>query len=228
MSIHVDKDWWKHLFDDLYLQTDARSVGNAQLTDREVDYLERVLCADKTAPILDLCGGQGRHALELSRRGFTRVIVLDYSLFLVEFGCKSAGKETLSTAFMRGDGRWAGLRTGVIAAVILMGNSFGYCVEDTENGKILAEAFRLLKPGGTLLLDIPDRDFVLGAFKPSVSHKVKEDIIVARTRELRGDLLCSRERIISGAKGCLREKTYCIHLYSREEISRLPLLYYCG
>ena len=59
MTIHVDKDWWKHLFDDIYLQTDARSVCNEQLTEWEVDFLEQVLDAEKKAPILDLCGGAG-------------------------------------------------------------------------------------------------------------------------------------------------------------------------
>jgi len=221
VTIHVDKDWWKHLFDDIYLQTDARSVCNEQLTDGEVDFLEQVLYADKSAPILDLCGGQGRHSLELTRRGFTKVIVLDYSLFLVDLGRKSAREETLPTAFMRGDGRSPGLRTGGIAAVILMGNSFGYFIDDTENSKILDEAFRLLKPRGKLFLDLPDRDFVLSTFKPSVCHKVKEDITVTRTRELSGDLMCSRETITSTAKGCIRDSTYCMHLYRREDISRL-------
>jgi D-alanine-D-alanine ligase len=221
VSIHVDKDWWKHLFDDVYLETDARSVCNEQLTEREVDFLEQVLHAGRGAPILDLCGGQGRHAIELARRGFTKIIVLDYSPFLVALGRKSAKEESLSTAFMQGDGRYAGLRTGSMAAVIVMGNSFGYCVDNTENSKILGEAFRLLKPKGRLLLDLPDRDFVLSTFKPSASHKVSEDIAVTRTRELRGNLMCSRETIASAAKGCIRESTYCMHLYSRDDISRL-------
>jgi D-alanine-D-alanine ligase len=221
VTIHVDKDWWKHLFDEIYLQTDARSVCNEQLTEWEVDFLEQVLHADKTAPILDLCGGQGRHALELTRRGFTQIIVLDYSLFLVDLGRKTAGEETLPAAFIRGDGRYAGLRTGGTAAVVLMGNSFGYFVDDTENSRILDEAFRKLNPRGKLLLDLPDRDFVVRTLKPSASHTMSEGITVTRTRELRGNLVYSRETIASTAEGCRRDRTYCMHLYSREDISRL-------
>ena len=221
MTIHVDKDWWKHLFDDIYLQTDARSVCNEQLTDGEVDFLEQVLYADKSAPILDLCGGQGRHSLELTRRGFTKVIVLDYSLFLVDLGRKSAREETLPTAFMRGDGRSPGLRTGGIAAVILMGNSFGYFMDEGENKKIIEEVFRLLTPGGTLLLDLPDRDHVLQNFKPFSCHEVNEDITVNRERELGEDIIYSRERVTSRKGGCLRDRTYCTHLYHPEKISGL-------
>ena len=77
MRNRIDSDWWKELFDDIYLLTDARSVCNKELTRLEVDFLQETLDLDKSAPILDLCGGQGRHSLELSRRGFMKVTVLD-------------------------------------------------------------------------------------------------------------------------------------------------------
>ena len=57
---NVDPNWWKRLFDEIYLITDARSVCDDALTLREVDFLERVLNLEKSWPILDLCGGQGR------------------------------------------------------------------------------------------------------------------------------------------------------------------------
>jgi len=51
------------IFDDVYLQTDARSVCDDQLTREEVDFLENGPKISKRWQILDLCGGQGRHAL---------------------------------------------------------------------------------------------------------------------------------------------------------------------
>ena len=39
MTIIVDPDWWKTLFDDVYLLTDARSVCDLALTRREVDLI---------------------------------------------------------------------------------------------------------------------------------------------------------------------------------------------
>ncbi len=35
----VDPDWWKKLFDDIYLVTDARSVCDDDITGREVDLI---------------------------------------------------------------------------------------------------------------------------------------------------------------------------------------------
>lgn len=65
--IHVDPHWWKTLFNEAYLLTDAPFVCNPELTRREADGVEQVLHLRKTDRILDLCGGQGRFALFSSR-----------------------------------------------------------------------------------------------------------------------------------------------------------------
>ena len=54
MKIEVDENWWKDLFDKIYLLTDARSVCDEELTLREVDFLEKSVLPDKSAAILDL------------------------------------------------------------------------------------------------------------------------------------------------------------------------------
>jgi len=107
-----------------------------------------------------------------------------------------------------------------------MASSFGYFVNEDENRKILNEAFRLLKPEGTLLLDLPDKDYVLQNFNPFSCHKVNEDITVSRERELGDDIIYSREIVTSGKRGCIRDRTYCTRLYSPEKIS--DLLYSAG
>ena len=84
--IRVEPDWWKTLFDEVYLVTDAPFVCNPALTKREVDVVEHVLGLQPAARILDVCGGQGRHALELARRGYQHLTVLDYSDFLLDRG----------------------------------------------------------------------------------------------------------------------------------------------
>jgi len=221
MTIQVHKNWWKHLFDEVYLQTDARSVCNDDLTVQEVDFLEKKLNLNKSWFILDLCGGQGRHALELSRRGFSRVTTLDYSVYLTRFGKQLAQKEHLNTFFIRGDARYTGLSSEGFQVIIIMGGSFGYFVQEEENKKILNEAFRLLVPAGRLLLDIPDRNYVLRNFKPFSSHRVRNDIEVSRARELGQNIIYCWERVNSVSKGLIREKTYCTRLYSPQKISGL-------
>lgn len=221
MTIHVDENWWKDLFDEVYLLTDARSVCNDALTAQEVDFLIQALKPERDAPILDLCGGQGRHSLELSRRGFMNVTVLDYSRCLVDLGKRRARQENLETRFIQADARNPGLSAQSFRHIIIMASSFGYFMYDDENRRLLTEAFRLLEPKGMVLLDLPDRDHVVRNFKPFSSHRVNADITVTRERILGDDIIYSREMVMSERKGCVRTSTYCTRLYTGKKISDL-------
>ena len=54
MDITVNPDWWKSIFDEVYLLTDARSVGDEALTRREVDVICKMIPMQKHHKILDL------------------------------------------------------------------------------------------------------------------------------------------------------------------------------
>jgi D-alanine-D-alanine ligase len=217
----VDPDWWKALFDETYLITDARTVCDGGLTCREVDFLEQVLKLEKSWPILDLCGGQGRHSLELSRRGFQDLTVLDYSKVLIDLARERAHREGLNTRFIRRDARDTGLPGQRFKVIIVMASSFGYFVEEGENEKILREAYRLLKPKGSLFLDLPHREYVLKNFAPQSWHEADQEMVVCRQRRLDEDIIYGREMVISKTKGMIRDSTYCTRLYSREKITAL-------
>ncbi len=221
MNFQVNTEWWKEIFDDIYLLTDGRSVCDTALTTAEVDFIESALSLDKSAPILDLCGGQGRHALELSRRGFSDVKVLDYSDYLIRLGKKKAREQNLNTIFVQGDARNTGLDSKSFDSVIVMGGSFGYFVNNEENEKILKESFRILKPEGTLLLDLPDKTYVQKNFQPVSSHRPGKTIQVTRNRDLQQDIIYCKETVTCSEKGHLRDNTYCIRLYSPEKICRM-------
>ena len=219
--VNVDHDWWKTLFDEMYLITDARSVCDEGLTCREVDFLVEVLRPEKSWPILDLCGGQGRHSLELSRRGFQDVTVLDYSKTLIDMGKESALKEGLNTRFIRKDARGTGLLLQSFRLVMIMASSFGYFIDEGENDKILRESFRLLMPKGVLFLDLPNREHVLNNFNPQSWHEASEDILVCRQRRVAEDIIYSREMVISKMRGMIRDASYCVRLYSPEKITTM-------
>lgn len=216
-----DQDWWKTLFDETYLVTDARTVCDDSLTCREVDFLEEILQLETSWPILDLCGGQGRHALELSRRGFVDVTVLDFSEHLISEGRERAQREGLNTQFVQMDARNTGLEDWRFRVVMVMASSLGYFEEESQNKQILKEAFRLLAPSGILLLDLPNRDYVIENFVPQSWHEPNEQILVCRQRMLGEDIVYSRELVISKIDGLVRDTCYCTRLYSPEKITEL-------
>ncbi len=221
MKYSINPDWWKEIFDEVYLMTDARTVCDDELTRKEVDFISVFMDIGKISPVLDLCGGQGRHSLELARRGYTDLTVLDYSGFLLDMGKQKAGEEGLHISFLRGDARDTGLADGRFQHIIVMASSFGYFIDEQENNRILSESFRLLGPGGKLLLDLPDRDYVLQHFRSSSHHRVNEDISVKRQRMIRQDVIYSTEIVVSDQQGCIRKNTYCTRLYSRDDLRQL-------
>jgi len=217
----IDPDWWKRIFDETYLITDARSVCDEELTCREVTFLEQVLGLNRSWPILDLCCGQGRHSLELSRKGFQDVTALDYSEFLIDLGKAKAEDEGLNTLFVRNDARDTGLPDQRFRVVIIMASSFGYFSDEENNEKILKDTFRLLMQEGLLLLDLPNRDFVLKNFSPRSWHEADGDIVVCRQRHLDNGIIYSREMVISKTSGLIRDEIYCTRLYSEKEITNM-------
>ena len=221
MRFSVNKNWWKSIFDEIYLLTDARTVCDDELTGKEVDFILAFLNIKKNSSVLDLCGGQGRHSLELARRGYKDLTVLDYSRYLLDLGIEKTRAENLNIRFIQSDARKTGFEDNRFDFIILMASSFGYFADDTENLKILAESYRLLSEEGKFMLDIPDRDYILNNFKSSSFHKVNDDISVERQRQIGGDVIYSKETVISAIKGCIRENKYCMKLYSSGRLKKL-------
>jgi len=221
MAIVVDPDWWKTLFDEVYLVTDARSVCDDELTCREVDVICELLPMGFGHKILDLCGGHGRHTFELYKRGFTNCTLLDYSKKLIDVARTKANENDYSVNFIRCDARSTDLPDGAFDHVIIMGNSLGYIQLPDADSKIIKEAYRMLRPGGRLLVDVADGSAVKNVFVPNSWHEIGEETVVCRQRELRGDLITARELVIDKQKGLMRDQTYAIRLYDSESLGGL-------
>jgi D-alanine-D-alanine ligase len=140
---------------------------------------------------------------------------------LIDLGRERAQREGLNTKFIQGDARDTGLPDQSYRFIIIMANSFGYFIDEKEDEKTVREAFRLLMSGGSFLLDLTNREYVLRNFSPQSWHEANEDIVVCRQRTLDKDIILSREVVISKIKGLIRDEKYCTRLYSPEKISGL-------
>jgi len=221
MSINVDPDWWKTMFDEVYLVTDSRSVCDEVLTCREVDVICELLPLEDGHRILDLCGGHGRHTFELYKRGFTDCTLLDYSQKLIDVAEAEAHANEYGVEFVRGDARRTDLPGDFFDHVIIMGNSLGYIRTPEADIKILAESNRILRPGGWLLVDVTDGNVVKDSFCPDSWHEIGEDTVVCRNRELQENIVKAREMVIDKQKGLVRDRTYAIRLYESEGLESL-------
>src|ERR1700731_847750 len=59
---HLPSEWWRTLFNSLYLETDGDIVENDRNTEQEVDLLVRSAGPQRNDRLLDRCCGRGRHS----------------------------------------------------------------------------------------------------------------------------------------------------------------------
>src|SRR5258707_4458330 len=105
LESHLPQEWWRELFDSLYLMTDGDVVENDLNTSREVDTLIEATGVGKQDRILDLCCGQGRHVIELARRGYSSVRGIDRSGYLVRLARRRALEARVNASFLEGAAR---------------------------------------------------------------------------------------------------------------------------
>ena len=162
---HVRPDWWRHIFNYLYLKTDGDVVEDIGITRWEVDLFQNILKLSPGDKILDLCCGQGRHSLELGRRNFKNVEGLDRSHYLIQRAKALAKREDINIKFREGDARKIPSTPDTYDVVAILGNSFGYFDSIQDDLKVLKEVFRILKPWGKLLIEVSDGEYLKRTFK---------------------------------------------------------------
>lgn len=221
---HVNPDWWRRIFNSLYLKTDADVVDDQRITHDEVLYFLNVLQPKSDEiKILDLCCGQGRHSLEFARNGYKNVHGLDRSHYLIQRAKSQAKKEGLDVKFKEGDARKLPYSTDYFDVVMILGNSFGYFESLQDDLKVLAEVFRIMKPYGTLLIDVADGQYLKQNFQPRSWEWIDKNYFVCRERSLSmdGQRLISREIINHVEKGVLEDQFYAERLYTKDTITNV-------
>lgn len=221
----VHSDWWKVIFNSLYLKTDGDVVDDQKITQSEIDMFLGVLNLPSEASILDLCCGQGRHSMEIARRGYKNVEGMDRSHYLIQRAKGQAKKEKLAIKFREGDARKLPYIPDTFETVMLLGNSFGYFETIQDELRILKEIFRVLKPWGKVLVDIADGEHLRNNFQPRSWEWIDKKHFVCRERSLSGDneRLVTREVITHVEKGVLADQFYAVRLFKQEDIQKLLL-----
>lgn len=219
----LNSDWWKNLFNSNYLKTDGDVVNDPEITSREVSLIIELLDLKKDDIILDLCCGQGRHLLELSKRGFKNLYGLDQSSYLIRKAKNSALKENCAIQFKVGDARKLNYSVDLFDVVMILGNSFGYFESKQDDLKVFKEVKRVLKPYGKIFLDLTDGEYLKKNYSPRSWEWINKRYFVCRERSLSldNDRLISREVITDVNQGVIADQFYAERLYTKKKISDL-------
>lgn len=213
----IRSDWWRAHFDAVTLA----GYGLRPKAAREADRASGLLAVRPGARILDLCCGAGRHAVRFAERGY-RVTGLDIKADLLEAAREEASRRGVSLELARGDARrlpWSAR----FDAVACLFTSFGYFAREEDDLAVLRSARRALKPGGRLLLDLLNKEWLMRRFTPRFSQRGEGPVRRVDNR-LSFDFLRGRldnRRTLFLKDGTRRETALSIRVYTLVELTRL-------
>ncbi|MCG3171988.1 MAG: D-alanine--D-alanine ligase [Myxococcota bacterium] len=220
---YVPAEWWRELFTGSYLVTDADVVENPANTSHDIELLIAIAGLKPEHRILDLCCGQGRHSIELARRGYAHVTGVDQSRYLLRVARQRARSPGLKIRFIESDARALPLSSGAFDCVAVMGNSFGYFPTGEDDLAVLREIHRVLAPEGTVVLDLADGGWLRQNYAPRSWEWVDQQYFVCRERHLSRDqnrLVC-RELIVHRRHGIIRDQFYAETLFTHQRMEEL-------
>lgn len=206
-------DWWQTWFGPGYL-----ALYDAYLAERtpvEVDQLEALLRIHPPRRVLDLPCGQGRHSIELARRGYD-VTGVDLSPFMLEVAKTRAAAAGVQVRWREGDMRRP-IRGESFDVILNLFTSFGYFADPADDQRVLTAGAAMLAPGGHLLLEVINGARIMNNFQSREWFTVgRAAVMEARTLD-RSSQRMVVERTVSIPPD---EETsvHAIRLYTGEQI----------
>ena len=172
MTDEAARPWYETLFERDWYDFFAKGGPSypdddgeyARQAEAEVEFSERALGLTEPSDVLDLCCGPGRHSVRLAQRGH-RVTGVDISAYNLDKAAERAAEFGVDVTWREADMRETGIADSSQDAAINMFTAFGF-FDDAENQRVLEEVARVLRPGGRLLIDLVNRDSLMGRFRP--------------------------------------------------------------
>lgn len=171
--------WYEDFFGERYLVEYADLITEDR-TRPQVDAIVEILGLPPGARILDLCCGHGRHSIELAARGY-EVCGQDLCEMFLTKAAADAEARGVRLSLRRGDMREIAFEPPFDAVVNLF-TAFGYFEEESENERVLAEVARVLRPGGRFLIEVINRDGIMGGFVPRDWTRLRDGTLITMER----------------------------------------------
>src|SRR5205807_4789180 len=211
-----DSEWWRGWFGPGYLELYDETLR--ERTPREIDQLEALLRLRPPLRILDLPCGQGRHAIELARRGYD-VTGVDLSPYLLRVAKARAEAAGVRVRWLEGDMRRP-LAGDTFDLVLNLFTSFGYFLDADDDLQVVHAAASMLEPGGRFLLEVINGERVMGHFVEREWFTVGQAAVMERRSLDRSARRMIVERTVSSPTG-EEVDVHALRLYGAREIESM-------
>lgn len=215
------KPWWESFFRGPWEQIQLPGYPEER-TSNEVSFIEEALGLSGGERILDVPCGEGRHSIELARRGY-RPTGVDFNRNAIAAAEQRASDSGVAVDFSCADMRKLDYLEEFDAALCFFG-SFGY-FDDAENAEFARRVARALRPGGRFLIDSHVTESLYPQFRARDWSWVREEPPLRLLEERRLDLESGRIEAtwsFIGPDG-ISSSSISIRLYSYRELRDLLL-----
>jgi SAM-dependent methyltransferase len=152
------KQWYEALFENYGRNYDSESFTHG--TVGECDFIEKEINFDKSRKILDVGCGTGRHAIELTKRGYC-VTGIDLSVSQLKRATEKAKEQNLSIDFQCQDARNLPFDSEFDVAIMICEGGFSLMESDEMDYEILKNVTKSLKPHAKFIFNAPNGLFPL-------------------------------------------------------------------
>ena len=211
----MDARDWDRIFDELYLQTYAQ-LADPEQAPREAEALVRLVGLEPGADLLDCPCGYGRHSIEFARLG-VQVVGADRSEVLLA-EAKGRGGDGEWPRWIHADYRELPFEDASFDCVANLFSSLGYWGEEGDR-KALTEFRRVLRPGGTLVIETMHRDRLMAIYVPRHWNELADGSLLIEERTIdyeRGTTFVRHELV--EASGTRTRAHYEMRVYTATEL----------
>ncbi|MBL8683380.1 MAG: methyltransferase domain-containing protein [Myxococcales bacterium] len=210
------RHWWEEIFNDDFLRTQRRYTP--EQAKKEGDFIEASLGVEKGATVLDVGCGIGRQAVELASRGY-EVLGMDLSLPMLSRASDTAQLRGVKLNFLQSDMLEMEFNE-LFDAAYCVGSTFGF-FDDEKNADVIHRLHRALKPGGTLLLEVVNRDYAAPQHPAMTWYEADGCVCMEETQFNWFTSRLEGKRTLLLEDGRQREQKFSMRLYSLHELGKV-------
>ncbi|MEZ5440236.1 MAG: class I SAM-dependent methyltransferase [Lysobacterales bacterium] len=192
-----------------------------QQTSREVDFLEERLKLRSGDSVLDVGCGAGRHAIELSRRGY-RVTAIDASAAALQRAHDAAASAGFKVEWIEGGNRALSQLSGTFDAAFSWQTSLGIYEVDGGDQQTIMSIARCLRPDGRLVLETTSLTWLLQNFTARDWRETSVGAVVLEKRTFDALSQTMHTKATTIVNGIAKEPiSLSLRLYSAPEVREM-------